>query len=254
GTIERVRSASHDLNANVPSIDQKDVEKFANQQTNFMEKIKGVSGDNFTEVNGQEDWRPLVDAGVLYVDSRCERYIDALFWLSRARKAGSKQTQYLGSAAAAAAEILSASRELIALTPLGVTLVDQTINNIGESLLYDLDPSAVRKIVKTQQAAYMAAIDGVTYSNQTSALRAVHGYLSICLPAAIETQVNQAVGRAAFVEKTKDKPIAGQANGAAQDGKPQAQNPAAAPQAAPERPTPPVRRDYIPVIIQAGAE
>lgn len=160
--------------------------------------------------SGQADWSPLVHAGLLYVEARCERYLDALFWVNRLREGTSRQIGYTGAAATAALALVEASKELIGLTPLGFTLLDQTVNNLGKGLLYDLHPTVVKQIVYKQQTEYKKLVARTRYTNRVAALEAVYGYVSICLPTSIETQVNEAIGRAEF----KPAPAAAGAAGA----------------------------------------
>jgi hypothetical protein len=153
-----------------------------------------IAGDHPT-------YSEVVAAGINYVDVRCDRYMDALFHFNRIRETASREVQFAGAASAAALTILKASTELIGLAPLGIGFIDQTINNVGRGLLYDLPPHIVRQLVERQQDAYLKAVSK-EYTSRPHAMQTIQGYASLCLPATIETEVNRAIAAAEY------KPIA----------------------------------------------
>src|SRR5215218_41471 len=114
---------------NVPDLSEKDVEAFAAARENVVASLKRLSGTDPRQDG--DDWRPVVDAGILYADVRCDRYMNALFWFNRARESSSREIGFGGSAASAAMALLNAGKDLIGLAPLGFTFLDQTVNNIG---------------------------------------------------------------------------------------------------------------------------
>jgi hypothetical protein len=182
--------------ANRPDIDAGDVRRFVVNHEEVLAQLKLLSGTS-PEKEG-DDWRPVVDAGIVYVDVRCDRFMDALFWFNRVRETASRQTAFVGAAAGAAQAILGAGRELVALTPIGLGLFDETVNNVGKGLLYDLSPSIVRSLVEKQQAAYLQGLSGVGFTTKAAALQAVQSYAALCLPASIETEVGRAVENADY--------------------------------------------------------
>ena len=153
-----------------------------------------IAGDHPT-------YSEVVAAGIHYVDVRCDRYMDALFHFNRIRETASREVQFAGAASAAALTILKASTELIGLAPLGIGFLDQTINNVGRGLLYDLPPHIVRQLVERQQDAYVKAV-AKEYTSRPHAMQTIQGYASLCLPATIGTEVNRAIAAAEY------KPIA----------------------------------------------
>jgi hypothetical protein len=139
----------------------------------------------------------VVAAGIQYVDVRCDRYMDALFYFNRIRETASREVQFAGAASAAALTILKASTELIGLAPLGIGFLDQTVNNVGRGLLYDLPPHVVRQLVERQQEAYLKAV-AKEYTSRPHAMQTIQGYAALCLPATIETEVNRAIAAAEY--------------------------------------------------------
>lgn len=141
------------------------------------------------------NWDAVIAAGMDYADSKCEAYLHALFRLNRDRKTATTQIGLLGSAAAglmAAAE--SAARD-VAMVAIAFGLAGSSVDNLSSNLLYDLDPSSVRTLVKSLQAAYRQGVP-TGYSSRPAAFSVIRGYAALCLPTSIEAEVNLAVKKA----------------------------------------------------------
>lgn len=177
--------------ANVPDLSEKDVAAFVAAREAVVGQLKILSGTD-PQKDG-DDWRPVVDAGILYADVRCDRYMNALFWFNRARESSSREIGFAGSAASAAMALLDAGKDLIGLAPLGFAFLDQTVNNVGKGLLFDLSPSIVRSLVEKQQTAYLQGLNGAEFRTKTGAMNAIQAYTALCLPPSIETEVSRAV-------------------------------------------------------------
>lgn len=198
---------------NVPDIDQKNLATFVEDQDAIALAFARLGGLSALPADGK-DWRPVVDGGMLYVDARCERFMDALFWLNRARETSSHQIQYAGSAASAILAIANATKALIGIAPLGFGFADQTVNNIGQGLLYNLDPGDVAQMVARKQGTYRNLIKDTKFTQRSPAMNAIAQYAANCLPVRIEGDVNQAIAKSEFtrvdhrtpVETKTDKP------------------------------------------------
>ncbi len=201
-----VREKGEAFAANKPDIDAKDVVRYTTDQDVIWTQFVTLSQ---SDPASDRFYNDVVDAGLLYVDARCTRYLDALAWFARARDAASRQIGYVSAAATAALAIENASKELLGLTPLGFTLLSSTIDNIGKGLLFELPPSAVKILVDEQRSAFRARVAKTPYTNRAAALATVQGYVAICLPVSIEAQVAEAVQNARFVAKQDDPPPPG---------------------------------------------
>lgn len=186
--------------ANGPRLDPQSVKLYVGDQIDIYDRLNAI--DPVPRSAG--DYRPIVNAGMMYVDIRCARYMDALFWFNRVSKSANRQLGYLGSASAAILEIVDASSALVALAPIAFKFATETVDGVGKGLLYDMSPGAVRSIVDEQQVAFKKAIEGQRYTSKTAALQVVQAYLMLCLPVSIEGQVEQAVKNAKFREKPDD--------------------------------------------------
>lgn len=184
---------------NVPDLDPTDVSAFAANNNRILDDFASLAGVRPPDANGE--WRPIVDAGINYVDTRCDRFMDSLFWLNRARETTSRQIQYTGAAVGAALAVVEASKRAIGLTPLGFSLFDQSVNNVSAGLLYNLNPSTVRILVEKRQEAYLQSMTP-SYTSRSVALRVIQGYASLCLPPAIEAEVERAIGAKEYTANT----------------------------------------------------
>jgi len=116
----------------------------------------------------------------------------ALFRLDRDKKTVVSQIGLFGTATAglmAAAE--SAAKEVAAAAVL-FGLAGSTVENVASNLLYSLDPSSVRTLVKSLQSSYRANRQP-GYTTRAAAMRVIRGYAMLCVPANIEAEVNLAV-------------------------------------------------------------
>jgi len=224
---------------NVPDLSDTDVAAFVAAREHVVAQLKTLSGTD-PQVDG-DDWRPVVDAGILYADVRCDRYMNALFWFNRARESSSREIGFGGSATSAALALLNAGKDLIGLAPLGFTFLDQTVNNIGKGLLFDLNPSIVRSLVEKQQTAYLQGLNGTQFRTKTGAMNAIQAYVALCLPPSIETEVSRAVEASEYKPNDyfgRNEP----ASAAGENGGD------AAPAAAPELSPPPPEPDSTPIL------
>jgi hypothetical protein len=236
---------------NRPDFSKQEVATFVTDREILLTDFAKLGGlDGQPEHGG--NWRPVVDGGMHYVDVRCARFMDALFWLNRARETTSHQIQYIGAATSAILSITQATKELLGIAPLGFGLADQTVNNIGQGLLYHLDPGTVAGLVARQQGTYRDAIKDAEYDNQAAALTVIQQYAALCLPVNIEGEVNRAIARSEFkrvdyrqvtppVEEPEEEPVTAAEEPAAQPESPAAQ---------PEEPKSSDNVNVIPVIEQ----
>ena len=193
-----VKSKHAGYAGNVPDFDKNNVTEYREAQQTVVEEFARLGGLKEPPAH-DEEWRPVVDGGMLYADARCERFLDALFWLNRVRETTSNQIQYAGAAASAVLALTNAAKDLIGIAPLGFGFADQTVNNLSQGLLYHLDPGDVAQLVARKQGTYRTLIKDVKYTNRPAAMNAVAQYAANCLPVRIEGDVNQAIAKSEFV-------------------------------------------------------
>ena len=83
----------------------------------------------------REEWPAIAEAGFNLVDEQCEKYIDALFWWNRYKRATVTELSLVGAATAAILGIADASAAAIAITAAAFGLTTATVENIGNSVL-----------------------------------------------------------------------------------------------------------------------
>ena len=168
-----------------------------------VDKADGKS----TVVGG--NWDAVIDAGMDYADVRCEAYIHALFRLNRDKKSVTNQLGLLGGASAGLMAAVDAAARNVAAVAIGFGLASATVDNLASNLLYELDPSSVRTLVKSLQSHYRAA-KGKGYGSRPVAMSVMRGYAALCVPANIEAEVNVAV-KSSSPMSTPGNPSTGEA-------------------------------------------
>ncbi|ROZ75346.1 hypothetical protein [Ramlibacter sp. WS9] len=151
-----------------------------------LAQVPGVGAD------APPNWDAVIAAGMDYADGKCEAYMHALFRLNRDRKTTTAQIGLLGAATAGILAAVEAAAKDVAITAIAFGLASATVDNLSGSLLYNLDPSSVRSLVKGQQSKYRE-VQEKGYSSRPAAMRVIRGYAALCLPANIEAEVNIAV-------------------------------------------------------------
>jgi hypothetical protein len=172
-----------------------EVESFRNNQDAVLKQLYGMASEGATDARAAGGWDRVIEAGMDFADSKCERYMHALFRLNRDKRTVGAQIGLLGTATAglmAAAD--SAAKEVAAVAVL-FGLATATVDNLASNLLYDLDPSSVRTLVKSLQSSYRTNLQ-VGYTSRPAAIRVIRAYAMLCVPANIEAEVNLAVKRA----------------------------------------------------------
>lgn len=173
-----------------------EVTAFRVEQDKVVQELIALSGAAAGGGGAAVNWDHVIQAGMDVADSKCESYMHALFRLHRDKKTLVAQLGLMGTAAAglmAAAE--SAAKEVAAVAVL-FGLATATVDNLGSNLLYDLDPSSVRTLVKALQSQYRFKLQP-GYTTRPGAMRVIRAYAMLCVPASIEAEVNAAVKNAA---------------------------------------------------------
>lgn len=169
------------------------VAEFAKQQAEVATSLISLAGLTPPLQPGSPQWRDVAEAGATYVDNVCDQYIDAIFWFDRWRGSAKSGLALTGATAASALALLDAATTTVALTAAAFGLTGGLIDVGANSVLYSIEPSAVRVALKRAQAAYRDDLATKTITSQGAAIAAAQGYLSLCLPPALETLVNTAV-------------------------------------------------------------
>lgn len=163
-------------------------------QTIILTSLQRRAGLKGTPIN-TSDWDKILDSGMEYADERCEAYMAALFRLNRDKKTVNSQIGLVGTATAGVMAAAKSAARDIALAAITFGLASSTVDNLSSNLLYDLDPSSVRTLVRALQQKYRDNV-GKGYVTRPTVLRAIRNYAVLCVPANIEAEVNLAVKQA----------------------------------------------------------
>jgi hypothetical protein len=142
-----------------------------------------------------DQWQYIVRAGINAIDEQCEKYIDVIFWADRELRTVRNEINLAGATTAALMGVFAAPADAIAATAAAFGFGNQGLANLSSGLLYEIQPSGIRKIVERSQAEYRKGVEEriTVYNSRPAAVAAIQGYLCLCLPAYIETQINSAV-------------------------------------------------------------
>jgi hypothetical protein len=179
-------------------INPAELQLYRDNQDAVVQNLLALAGQPGAVQPINNDWNPVVEAGIQFVQQRCEAYLDAIFWFNRYKNTTVNQINLLGAGTASALGIAQAAARDIALVALAFGITAQSIEILGSSILYKMDPSAVKSLVTASQGVYLRSIRTIRYTTRPAAMQAIQGYLNLCLPPTLEAQVVAAVNNTTF--------------------------------------------------------
>jgi hypothetical protein len=184
------------------NFDPQEVEAFRKAQDDVLNQLylsAGLAKDNDTGIvkaptDDAAEWGKVINAGMDYADQRCEAYMHALFRLNRDKNTAISQIGLVGAATAGILAAVAATAKEVAITAILFGLAASTVENYSSNLLYELEPSSVRTLVRGLQAGYKGALPvPLNYNTRPGAVAVIRGYAALCVPANIEAEVNLAI-------------------------------------------------------------
>lgn len=198
-----------------PTLEQLNIPANSQAQTSLVNHLANEAGYNARDLQAVDTrWAQVFEAGVYEVGRQCDQYLDALFRFNREQRANRQGLTAIGAGAAAIMGLSGVASAAIAITAvafgLSASLFDAGVN----SVLFTIEPSALRNIVQKGREAYLDKLvkDKVEINTRPRMMIAVQGYLVQCSPSAIEANINNAASGAPSVAST-DPRIAQQAAG-----------------------------------------
>jgi hypothetical protein len=183
------------LNGPPSSFGSKQVSEYVEAQREVVKAITrhaGFGGDYPPD----NQWGPFVRAAFDLADQQCEDYMSALRRLDIARRRAMRQTNLVGTATAAILGLTNTASAAIAITATAFGFAEASIDNLAGGLLYELPPGSVRQMVETTRATYEAQLKPANWTDRATAFRTIRGYVELCLPSVIDSQVASAIERA----------------------------------------------------------
>ena len=171
-----------------------EIVKQTNDQDIILAQLQRRAGLTSAQ-NNVSNWDVIIAAGIEYSDSKCEAYMGALARLNRDKKTTISEIGLVGTAAAGVMAAAKSAAKEIALVAIAFGLASSTVDNLGGNVLYEVEPSSVRALVKALQSKYK---DGLPkgYSSRPAAMNVIRGYAALCTPITIEAELNHAVKNA----------------------------------------------------------
>jgi hypothetical protein len=141
---------------------------------------------------GSENWALVFRAGVYEVSRQCDIYLNELFRFQRRQRAGQQGLAAIAGTTGAVLGLTNAAASVIALTSTAFGLTSNLFDISTNSLIYAMEPSALRNVVLQGRQAYLRSVDQTKIRSRPDMLIYLQGYLAQCSPAAIEAGVNNA--------------------------------------------------------------
>lgn len=138
------------------------------------------------------DWAQILQAGIDQIDEECNNYLDQLYKFNAQQRAA---RQGLTAATATTGVILGltgAAATTFGITAAALGLAASLFDAGTNSVLFSIEPSAVRNVVKTGQQRYIKVLAADLPTNRPRTINALRGYLQWCTPSVIEANVNSA--------------------------------------------------------------
>lgn len=135
-------------------------------------------------------WTLIVYQGFNDIDRRCDAYLE---WLDNKKRSKGPIISQIGSIGATTTGILGitgSATSAITIVGLAFDLINKSIENYHSRLILEVDQSTVNSIVLRARHNFREGINGRKFTSKPEAEYVLRSYLRLCLPFAIETNIN----------------------------------------------------------------
>jgi hypothetical protein len=139
------------------------------------------------------DWTAFTLAGMNDIEQRCDAYLGWLDAERRNRTPVLNQIAAVGAATSAIMGVSGVGTQALAIVASAFGLASATYANWNSRLLLEVEHSTVQTVVYTRQQQFRQSNAGVIVPDRVSAIYLLRGYLRICMPITIETDINTSV-------------------------------------------------------------
>jgi len=174
------------------NIDSSLVTTYTTNQTAVVAQLKTLTGVS------NPSWDQIISAGLQYSDARCSDYVESLYWVNKQSKADVRDVNSAGTLVTGVMGIAKSAASEIAAAAVLFGYAEESINNSGSRVLFDLEPSSIRSLVEGSQKAFRGALL-TGYNDQSGAFSVIREYIALCLPSTIEAEINNAAKNAVQV-------------------------------------------------------
>ncbi len=208
---DQLSSGSVTVQGVQPTLEQISARSTQAAQNDFIATLIENSGvdqsqtpsGNLRPTNSAE-WSVVAKQGVYEISRQCDQYLYVLFRFNRNQSAIRQGLSAVGAGTATILGLSGVAAGPIAITAAAFGLTASLFDASVTSVLFTLEPSALRNVVLQGQQRYLKKTDFTQIRSRPDALIALQGYLNQCTPAAIEANVNRSASGASSVSSTDD--------------------------------------------------
>ncbi len=179
-----------------PTLEQMNVASGTGAQNLFVDDLIRKAGLTNTPGVGDGNWGVVTEAGIYEIGRQCDQYLDVLFRFNRNQRAMRQGMTATGATTATILGLVGAAAMPIAITAAAFGLSASLYDAGVSSVLFTVEPSALRTIVLKGRQLYIEKLDLTKINNRPRMMIALQGYLSQCSPSTIEGNVNNAASGA----------------------------------------------------------
>jgi len=175
-------------------IDPDDVARYGANQQRYLEEFADAAGVGpGLPIEGAPEWNMVIREGMNFSDTRCRRFLAKISDARNKKDMATKQLALVGSSATTILGITDTAQKTMALVAEAFGLASGTLANLTSSVLFQAEPSGVKRSVENLQAGYREVVYRSDYRTRSAAVKVVGDYYSICLPVNIEAELNQKI-------------------------------------------------------------
>ena len=170
------------------------------RQDEYVYHICRQSGGSETAGAGAKgcsisSWTTFITAGMNDIDRRCDAYLTWLDSQRRNRPAVLEQISATNVATSGILSVTGAGTKAMAIVASAFGLAGATYSNWNSRLLLAVDHSTVQALVYRRQEQFRQDNSGAirSVSDRPTAIYLLRGYLRICMPMTIETDINSTI-------------------------------------------------------------
>lgn len=179
------------------TLDAVSVGKAATNRARIMDALRRDAGYGASSVS----WYDVTLAGFNYVDDSCAQYFDNIFKLDKRRSATQAGISALGQTSNAILFATGAAKLTMAVVAQAFGLSSSLVDVVAGTYLYQLPPATTKRFVDKVMLAYRegAGVQRASITSAPVAYAYIRGYLNLCLPATIESELVDHIGTAEAV-------------------------------------------------------
>ncbi len=182
-----------------PIMDAEHVESAMSDRQRLM---AALGADMHFSPNSSSDWYEVVETGFSIVDDECKVYFSELFTFDRSVKATRSTLNVFQTFTNAILAVTGADTITMTTIAQAFGLASSMTDVVADTYLYRLPPAPTKEFVFKMLRAYdnESSLNRSAITGPESAYRRIQGYLDLCLPVTIESNllehVNDAVATA----------------------------------------------------------